>query len=90
MPDHFNVDVMSYPYFLTKQVTVDSNGEPVDVEFYSSFWGLQRTFQAPYASMDPAAWSTALKSIQAALNRFKQEGIAVAGSSLSSGGVYAP
>ena len=61
------------------QVTVDSNGDPVDVDFYRSFWGLQSTFQAPYDAMVPAAWSSAVKTIQTALKRFKQEGVAAAG-----------
>ena len=68
---------------------MDSNGEPVDVDFYRSFWGLQRAFQAPYATMAPAPWSSAVKTIQAALKRFKQEGFAVASSSLPSAGTYA-
>jgi len=70
-------------------VTVDSNGDPVDVDFYRSFWGLQSTFQAPYEAMVPAAWSSAVKTIQAALKRFKQEGVAVAGGGLPSAGAHA-
>ncbi len=71
------------------QVTVDSNGDPVDVDFYRSFWGLQSTFQAPYQAMVPAAWSSAVKTIQMALKRFKQEGVAVAGGGLPAAGVHA-
>ena len=68
------------------QVTVDSNGDPVDVEFYSSFWGLQRTFQAPYDAMSPASWSAAVKTIQGVLKRFKQGSVAVAASAQPSAG----
>ena len=68
---------------------MDSNGDPVDADFYRSFWGLQSTFQAPYDAMVPAAWSSAVKTIQAALKRFKQEGVAAAGGGLPAAGAYA-
>lgn len=76
-------------HFVMDQVTVDSNGDPVDVEFYRAFWGLQRTFQAPSANMAPAPWSSAVKTMQAVFKRFKQEGVAVAGSSVPSTGASA-
>ena len=65
---------------------MDSNGDPVDVEFYRSFWGLQRTFQAPYDAMGPVSWSAAVKTIQSVLKRFKQGSVAVAASALPSAG----
>ena len=43
---------------------MDSNGEPIDADFYRRFWGLQAVFQNPGAHMAPAPWATAVLNLQ--------------------------
>lgn len=55
------------------QVTVDSNGQPVDKVFYHRFWSLQQAFQRPEEHMDPAPWSAAVSCIAEVLQHFSKE-----------------
>lgn len=39
------------------QGAVDSEGNPVDVDFYKTFWGLQAYFNNPALALSPASWA---------------------------------
>lgn len=36
---------------------MDSEGKPVDVEFYRTFWGLQAYFADPPRALQPGNWA---------------------------------
>lgn len=63
------------------QGMVDSNGEPVDAEFYRRFWGLQPVFQNPGPAMRPGPWAGVMADLTAVLAEFgKRKTIAAASS----------
>ena len=55
------------------QGALDSSGQPVDSEFYRTFWGLQAVFQQPYSIMEPSAWAAAVGSIKKVLAEFRKQ-----------------
>ena len=55
------------------QGALDSSGQPVDKEFYKTFWGLQKVFQQPYSIMEPSAWAAAVGSIKKVLTEFHKQ-----------------
>lgn len=55
------------------QGATDSGGQPVDREFYRTFWGLQGVFQQPYSIMEPSAWAAATSSIGKVLAEFRKQ-----------------
>jgi ABC-type dipeptide/oligopeptide/nickel transport system ATPase subunit len=55
------------------QGEVDSNGEPIDAAFYSSFWGLQAVFQQPYSAIEPSKWTSTIADIKRVLAEFTQQ-----------------
>lgn len=69
------------------QVTVDSNGQPVDKVFYHRFWSLQQAFQRPEDHMDPAPWSTAVSCIAEVLQHFSKEEASSGNAQLQADGV---
>ncbi|BDA44079.1 probable THO complex subunit 1 [Coccomyxa sp. Obi] len=65
---------------------VDSNGKPVDAGFYATFWGLQASFQQPYAVMEPSKWAATIADIKRVLAEFTKQPVALASSSGGEGG----
>ena len=49
---------------------MDSNGQPVDNEFYQKFWRLQQVFQRPEEHMEAGPWAAAVLAIAEALQHF--------------------
>ena len=50
---------------------MDSNGQPVDNEFYQKFWRLQQVFQRPEEHMEAGPWAAAVSAIVEALKHFR-------------------
>ena len=38
------------------QDAVDTEGKPINVEFYKQFWSLQQFFQNPTKAVEPNLW----------------------------------
>lgn len=85
--------VNMYGTFHTENVThleevqegdVDAEGKPIDVEFYKTFWGLQRWFADPLSALSPGAWDTISESLDVVLKKFASEPVTV---SETSGGI---
>lgn len=55
------------------QGALDSSGQPVDRDFYRTFWGLQAVFQQPYSILEPSAWASAVGSIRKVLAEFHKQ-----------------
>lgn len=55
------------------QGALDSNGQPVDAQFYALFWGLQAVFQQPYSAMEPSKWATTIADIKRVLAEFAKQ-----------------
>ena len=55
------------------QGALDSSGQPVDRDFYRTFWGLQAVFQQPYSILEPSAWAAAVGSIRRVLAEFHKQ-----------------
>lgn len=55
------------------QGEVDSNGEPIDAAFYSSFWGLQAIFEQPYSAIEPSKWTVTITDIKRVLTEFGKQ-----------------
>lgn len=49
---------------------LDAEGHPVDTEFYTTFWKLQKWFSNPPTALDSNAWSSIHSSINATLTKF--------------------
>ena len=68
------------------QISVDSDGEPVDVEFYQRFWGLQDIFKDPYKHMRPVPLSTVVTRVPNVYKHFDDGDVSAAGTaSLATG-----
>jgi len=57
----------------TAQDAKDSSGQPIDREFYKTFWGLQAVFQLPYSIIEPSAWAAAISNIHKVLAEFQKQ-----------------
>ncbi|DBA90252.1 hypothetical protein WJX77_005954 [Trebouxia sp. C0004] len=51
---------------------------PIDLKLYQQLWGLQSAFQDPHEQGEPNKWLSAVSSIQAVLNKLKEEPVGVA------------
>jgi len=56
---------------------LDANGMPIDVEFYKTFWGLQKWFSDPTSALASGAWDTISESLNVVLKRFSTEPVTV-------------
>ena len=59
------------------QASVDGSG-PIDFLLYQQLWGLQTAFQDPHDQAEPNKWAKIVSSMQAVLNKLKQEPTGVA------------
>ena len=57
----------------TAQDAKDSSGQPIDREFYKTFWGLQAVFQLPYSIIEPSAWAATISNIHKVLAEFQKQ-----------------
>lgn len=60
----------------------DSLGRPVDAAFYRSFWALQATFADPPSAV--ARWQEVRRGVRAALDRLREEPVALTEAAASS------
>ena len=67
------------------QGAVDTNGQPINVALYRTFWGLQLTFQKFLETMQPAKWSRAAADIKTVLSEFDKHPIVSGSGTLMSG-----
>uniref|UniRef100_A0A061R876 THO complex subunit 1 n=1 Tax=Tetraselmis sp. GSL018 TaxID=582737 RepID=A0A061R876_9CHLO len=51
----------------------DSNGAPIDVDFYRTFWGIQRHFQAPLAALESENWDRFCADLDKILAVFRSQ-----------------
>mmetsp|Transcript_38925 Transcript_38925/g.69706 ORF Transcript_38925/g.69706 Transcript_38925/m.69706 type:complete len:558 (-) Transcript_38925:145-1818(-) len=67
----------------------DSNGAPIDVQFYRTFWGLQKHFQRPLAALEAANWGSFCAELRTVLAAFEAQPLAAGAMSgtWSGGGV---
>ncbi len=65
----FHVDNMT-PLEDVKEGDVDAEGNAIDVEFYKTFWGLQKWFADPGSALAPGAWDSIMESMKLLLKKF--------------------
>ncbi|KAG7672356.1 putative THO complex subunit 1 [Nannochloris sp. 'desiccata'] len=80
----FHVDNLT-PVENVPEGAVDAEGKPVDVAFYTTFWGLQRWFANPPAALAPGQWAEVSRGVRAVLDRFSSEKVTVAENALLGG-----
>lgn len=64
---------------------VDSEGNPVDVDFYKTFWGLQAYFNNPALALSPASWAKVSAEIRKVLGKFKSVEVSITETAPESG-----
>ncbi|PSC69291.1 THO complex subunit 1 isoform X1 isoform B [Micractinium conductrix] len=72
----FNTDNVT-PVEEVAEGAVDSEGQPVDVAFYRTFWGLQSYFSNPPAALQPGKWGEVSRDIRRVLEKFQAEKVTV-------------
>jgi THO complex subunit 1 len=80
----FHVDNLT-PVEDVAEGAVDAEGKPVDVEFYTTFWGLQRWFANPPSALAPGQWTEVSRGVRAVLQRFASEKVTVTENALLGG-----
>mmetsp|Transcript_39788 Transcript_39788/g.101744 ORF Transcript_39788/g.101744 Transcript_39788/m.101744 type:complete len:559 (-) Transcript_39788:132-1808(-) len=54
----------------------DSNGAPINVAFYRTFWGLQKHFQKPLAALESVNWAEFAAGLRTVLGAFEAQPLA--------------
>lgn len=72
----FHIDNMT-PLEEVKEGSLDAEGRPIDVEFYKTFWGLQKWFSDPRLALSPGAWDTISESLKLVLKKFNSTSVTV-------------
>jgi THO complex subunit 1 len=80
----FHVDNVT-PVEDVPEGAVDAEGKPVDVGFYTTFWGLQRWFANPPAALAPGQWAEVSRGVRTVLDRFSFEKVTVTENALLGG-----
>jgi THO complex subunit 1 len=80
----FHVDNLT-PVEDVPEDAVDAEGKAVDVEFYTTFWGLQKWFANPPAALPPGQWAEVSRGVRAVLERFASEKVTVTENALLGG-----
>jgi THO complex subunit 1 len=80
----FHVDNLT-PVEDVPEDAVDAEGKPVDVAFYTTFWGLQRWFANPPAALAPGQWAEVSRGVRDVLDRFSSEKVTVTENALLGG-----